>query len=209
MASSNLRETAWKWLQDHPNSSARDISTATGINITHCRDSLNTWLKKGWVIQKKTKGKTRYPKRFSVDESAEPVWGQRGRIGSKIRYRHQKTKRQKLWNNMKIGRKFTVSDLVSSIDVEESTARNYLIYLNKSGFVVERSRKPEKKRLSPSQGKEIEWLLIRDTGRLAPIVRREGCWDQNEQKLYPFQVPLKERQKQHCSSKEDMTNDMA
>lgn len=40
----------------------------------------------------------------------------------------------------------------------------------------------------PHRGEVAKYQLLRDTGRFAPIVRQNGCWDQNQQRLYPFLV---------------------
>jgi hypothetical protein len=38
------------------------------------------------------------------------------------------------------------------------------------------------------KGQVSTYQLLRDTGRLCPIVRSDGCFDQNENKLHLFNI---------------------
>ncbi|SHO56074.1 hypothetical protein [Vibrio quintilis] len=180
----NIRQAIWEYISSHPNCRAEDLSAHLDIPITPCRNAIHGLIQKGLIHKTDGTGHVGRPFKYQVSTDEPPVWGKSP--GGKIKIRSKKTNRQKLWNNMKISKKFTVSDLLSTLEIGENTARNYLTYLVKGGYVIEKSRAPNKKRLSPSSGKEIEWFLIKDTGRLAPIVRHDGLWDQNEQKFYPF-----------------------
>ncbi|HEB4980873.1 TPA: hypothetical protein R0E67_004479 [Aeromonas dhakensis] len=66
-----------------------------------------------------------------------------------------------------------------------STSNHAAIYtkaLTKAGYVKVLAK------AMPHLGEVAKYRLLRDTGRHAPIVRRNGCWDQNQQRLYPFLV---------------------
>ena len=92
--------------------------------------------------------------------------------------RFKKNTRQKIWNNMKIQRAFSIASVVSSLEVPKTTAYAYIRPLHLSGYLQK-------------SGKN-KYRFIRDTGRLAPIVRKLGCWDQNLMTLFLFNDALKE-----------------
>lgn len=76
---------------------------------------------------------------------------------------------------MKIGGCFTISSVVASIEVPQTTAYAYIRPLQRAGYLKLIRTGPNKYR------------LIRDSGRLAPIVRKTGCWDQNLMQLFTFE----------------------
>jgi len=58
--------------------------------------------------------------------------------------------------------------------------------LEKSGY-VKKLNETEVGRLLPLQVRQFAtYQLIRDTGRRAPVTRKDGCFDQNELVFYPF-----------------------
>ena len=201
----NMRQKVWEYAKAHPLCNAQQLSRELSLSIVQVRDALHGLVQKELMMRVKGTGHVSSPYLYKTTGS-EPCFGKGKSPSKKVSKRFNKTNRQKLWNNMKISRKFTISELLSTISVGESTARNFVTYLLKTGYVVEKSRLPSKKRLSVMNGKEIEWLLIRDTGRLAPIVRKDGCWDQNEQKMYLFPIVQNGRSQQ--VGKEE-SNDMA
>lgn len=85
------------------------------------------------------------------------------------------------WAALRIRQKATVFDLAELARRGEATAeariRAYLLALERAGYVVRLAR-PESTR---PRGKAARWLLVRDTGPLAPVVRtkRGDVWDRN------------------------------
>ncbi|MCX9564934.1 hypothetical protein IG518_20580, partial [Vibrio cholerae] len=89
---------------------------------------------------------------------------------------------QKLWNNMKIEQVFSIKSITSTLDIKESTANRFVKKLQKAGYLV---RVINGRRVASNEF-NYRYRLIKDTGRLAPLSRRNGLWDLNEQKFYPF-----------------------
>ena len=88
----------------------------------------------------------------------------------------QGTLRQKAWLAMQIKGKFTLSDLVRNAVSAESVAKDprnnigrYVKALERVGIVSEMKRRMVP--TSPTSNGEKRWMLVRDLGRKAPVVR--------------------------------------
>jgi hypothetical protein len=68
----------------------------------------------------------------------------------------------------------------------------YLSALERAGYVKCVNRRKNANGKYQVMGKYRVYMLLNNTGRLYPIVRKDGCWDQNEQQLYPFNETIKE-----------------
>lgn len=176
MPNTNKRIGAWLQMLLRDRFTAKQIADAQGINIRQCHTTLRTFVKRGLIHQVSGTGKVGNPKIYQVVLGEMPSFGS-GRTLARI---HKKTGRQKLWNNMKIARKFTVADLLSTVSVAKTSAQEYVNKLLKAGYLEV---------IRPKQyfpNSEPKYLLIRDTGRLSPQVLSEGCWDRNQEKLYQY-----------------------
>ena len=96
----------------------------------------------------------------------------------------------RLWRAMRLQAKFTTPDLVALAARDESHAHHaaarYLRHLAVAGYVLRhRTRTPGH---APTSNGFIRWSLVRDTGDLAPIVRRDGLYDPNTQELIPWTI---------------------
>lgn len=99
-----------------------------------------------------------------------------------LHYHRQPRARARAWTSMRVLTRcqgnFTLPDLVATAAIAESNARHYLRALDRGGY-LRRLRKPEPGRAS---GHAL-WRLIRDTGPVAPRVRRDGeICDPNERR---------------------------
>lgn len=87
--------------------------------------------------------------------------------------RVKNTLRERAWRSMRVQKRFTIPDIVSSAAIEtdgnphESVAR-YLRALRDAGYVKASARRVDK--VSETSNGFKVWMLIRDTGRLAPVV---------------------------------------
>ncbi|WP_283132507.1 hypothetical protein [Enterovibrio norvegicus] len=205
MANESQRQKAWEYLLENPNIESNTLAAAIGMDKNMCRDTLRYWQERGWVEQVGGRGTTNDPMRFSTTLDAKPLWGGEARKGFSVKKHYKKNKRQMLWNNMKIERKFTAHSIVSSINVALPTAYDYIRTLVKAGYI---ELLPGSRRSRRLDTMKYRYLLVRDTGRLAPIARKNGCWDQNEQKLYPFETAEPKNRRSKRSSKEDLNHDL-
>ena len=88
---------------------------------------------------------------------------------------------------MKIAGRFSIRDLIMTASIGEGTAQNYISKLLKAGYITVVAKVDQSLPVRERKGLRGCYRLIRNTGRLAPIVRDDGCWDQNQQVLYPNQ----------------------
>ena len=104
----------------------------------------------------------------------------------------QGTLRQKAWLAMQIKGKFTLSDLVRNTVPAGSAAKDprnnlgrYVAGLLRVGILIEMKRRMAP--AAPTSNGEKRWMLVRDVGRKAPIVRFDGSgvFDPNSGQTIP------------------------
>lgn len=162
--------------------SCADIANELNVSKNHCRNVLNAFVEQGCAVKQKV-GRIFH---FAVIAASKPRLTS-GRSTATKR-QHKKTGRQKIWNSLKIQRVVSIADLVCLASVTEANASLYLRKLVNSGYVRVKHSVNTALANSEIKGQVSTFQLLRDTGRLCPIVRKGGCWDQNEQKLYLFNV---------------------
>lgn len=91
--------------------------------------------------------------------------------------------RQRIWNCLRMSKKVTVDDIAMRvIDGDERDPRSniskYLHGLKRAGYVLSLSREMP---LKPTSNGALRWVLISDTGPLAPVIRvsRQSVFDPN------------------------------
>ncbi|MCT6700893.1 hypothetical protein [Rheinheimera sp. 4Y26] len=185
----NKHELAWNYMKQKDCFLVSEVANAVDMDIELCRKSIKRLEEKGCVQVISGIGVAGRPFVYKVIASndAKPQFGRGGTVGNK-RLRKGKTGQQLIWNSLRINRVATVSMIVAVTQVSERTVYRYLNSLEKAGYVSCRRPSRENKSNQERIGEEGAWVLRRETGPKAPILRRsEGFWDQNEQKLYPFQ----------------------
>lgn len=83
---------------------------------------------------------------------------------------------QQVWQSMRIQRRFTTADLLTTADAGKSQVHKYCCALAKAGYL--RLQVP---RVSGRPGSRDLWVLVRDSGPTAPIARKDrtGVYDPN------------------------------
>jgi len=102
------------------------------------------------------------------------------------------TIRTKAWRAMRIKGKFSLEDLGRSVlDGSEEgkeplhNIRKYVVGLQKAGYLLEMKRRARGS--APTSNGSKRWMLVRNTGPLAPVIRKGSqVWDQNEERNYLF-----------------------
>lgn len=163
-----------------------DVANELNVSVNHCRNVLNGFVQQKCAVKQKV-GRIYH---FAVIAAAQPRLTQGRSTGSKRQYK--KTGRQKIWNSLKIQRVVSVADLVCLASVSEANASLYLRKLVNSNYVRVKCAVNTALPNCEIKGQVSTYQLLRDTGRLCPIVRKDGCWDQNEQQFYPFNGQNKE-----------------
>lgn len=90
---------------------------------------------------------------------------------------------QQAWQAMRVMRRFTSADILVTAAVGESALHKYLQLLGRTGYI--RLAQP---RVSGRPGSRHVWAMVRDTGPVAPIRRKDGTgvFDRNTCKVWPL-----------------------
>ncbi|MFM4867260.1 hypothetical protein [Aeromonas caviae] len=186
-------EQVWLWMCQQESFDLLELIAQAPIKQANAYQLMRRWLAYGHLqcVCEKMRGRrvSFRGSRYQVTDPARaPQFGSGNRFNSprKKRRIHRKTVQQKMWNTMKISRFFTLSDLAITSGVDDSGASTYTTFLIRAGYV----RLVNKIERFKVKGDQNRYQLIRDTGRFAPMVRakQRGCWDQNEQHFYQFDV---------------------
>jgi hypothetical protein len=95
-------------------------------------------------------------------------------------WRRQPRARDRLWQSMRVLRRFTLPDLSATAEASETNAGNYIRGLLKSKYVA-----IVRPRQSGRKGGHVIYQLQRDTGPKAPRLQRDGnTYDPNEHHVY-------------------------
>jgi len=94
---------------------------------------------------------------------------------------------QRVWQSMRIMRRFTSADLMTTSEAGETAVHKYVAALAAAGYL-----RLAVARVSGRPGSRDVWLLVRDSGPLAPIRRRDrtGVFDTNTQQVWSLQGQL-------------------
>ncbi len=89
--------------------------------------------------------------------------------------------RDRIWQSMRVLRRFTLPDLVATTGASRENAKKYVRGLVRAGYL---------RCLSPyargRKGGHAVWMLARDTGPHAPRLQADGqTYDPNERRVYP------------------------
>lgn len=184
MSTETKTRVAWQWCCQQPSFSSKQLQQAAEMTKRYSDVVIADWVKTGVV--ERISGSQRPVIYRVVDPQSPPKVGRGSmRQSSYVRRRMwRKTQQQKMWNTMLINRSFGLADLMLTCDSQLSKSYTYVERLVRAGYVKVLHRRGNH---LPFNERELShYQLVRDTGRLAPIIRPNGCWDQNEQRLYPF-----------------------
>lgn len=152
------------------------LTQRTGLNRTEACESLGVLCRRG--LARKVE-----PGLYVVTSTGRAFCRDGGQVtggpyaGTAVRVRRG-TLRNKLWRAARMARKFTIADLLQlcgegSLD----GARKYLDRLERAGYLRRLGNRPK----SAGAGNVVRWVLIRDTGRLSPVLNaaRTTVYDPN------------------------------
>ncbi len=93
---------------------------------------------------------------------------------------------QRVWQSMRVMRRFSTANLQATAEAGESAVRKYLMALRRAGFVI-----LVQERVSGRPGSRDVWALVRDSGPAAPIRRHDGSgvYCPNTDKLHALALP--------------------
>ena len=160
--------------------SCAEIASDLKVSTNHCRNVLNRFVEQKCAVKQRV-GRLYH---YAVIAASQPRLTT-GR-STQSKRQHKKTGRQKIWNCLKIQKIVSVIDLVCLASVTQANAEKYMRKLVAAGYARLKYAVDISKPNKEIKGQVSTYQLIKDTGRLCPIVRADGCWDQNQQQLYLF-----------------------
>jgi hypothetical protein len=103
--------------------------------------------------------------------------------GSFSKARPNRDARQRAWASMRYLRVFTGPQIEMVSDINYDNLKKYLRALELAGYL---QRRRAKRNGSPAG--HVDWVLVRNTGPLHPIVRRDrsGVYDPNTDEVHPL-----------------------
>lgn len=91
--------------------------------------------------------------------------------------------RARLWQSMRVLRRFTVADIVAAGEVGESAATKYVRFLRQAGYL--RVVQPKREGIT---GGHAVYALVRDTGPHAPRIGNRALRDPNIEPTAPAEM---------------------
>ena len=183
----NCSAQIWECLGKHQQPvSTMELAAETGLKKPYVSHILNKLFQQKYVSKHKVQKNTYWQQ----IEAANPSFNRAKRQVTTIR--KKKTGRQKMWNSMKINGVFTMTDLMMCAEVKRANAVEYLQKLVAAGYVKALTRGKKLKRTSHQGRQQTRYRLLHDTGRFTPIIRKDGVWDQNQQKHHSYMSDNKE-----------------
>ena len=101
----------------------------------------------------------------------------------------------RVWQSMRVMRRFTTANLQATAEAGESAVRKYLMALRQAGYV-----RLVQARSSGHAGSRDVWALVRDSGPAAPIRRADGSgvYDPNTGALYVLDAVIQTQGASHA-----------
>lgn len=108
-----------------------------------------------------------------------------GKTGMHRTAETRRTARDRIWQSMRILRRFSLPDLVATAEAGDNNCLKYTRGLSAAGIVRLIKPKDEGKK-----GGHIQWALVRDLGPKSPRLRADGTtFDPNTGAVYDGGLP--------------------
>lgn len=103
------------------------------------------------------------------------------RTGDFTRHRHISGPRDRAWTSMRVLRRFTRPQIEATAEISRDNVATYITRLRQTGYL--RITTPN---VQGRAGSHAVYLLVRDTGPRAPIIRKIGkqAYDPNNDQVY-------------------------
>lgn len=170
----SLSQQCWEWISEQPDFHSTDLARAVCQPMPKIKSVMDEFLRKGYVEAANTAAK---PYVYRKSEEATPKFS-RGRPNS----HNPRNSRQRIWQAIRfLGKRFTIEEVQAAANTSRSNVTRYLSDLVNYQYVIKVRGQwgpaPQK------HARECMYLLVENTGRLYPVVRKTGLWDQNLKRL--------------------------
>ena len=180
-AKKSPRELAWELMLEKKSFSVREVYKACSMSQGQVSSFVQQLLRKECIRKVKITKNSR-DTRYEIVNGNKPSF-LKGLTNSSARV--PSVTRQRMWNSIRVLRKFDIPDVMMAAEVKRNTVSRFFVELSKAGYI--RKIHPR----GAKQGDRSVFILCRNTGPIAPIARKKlGMWDENEQKLYEAKESL-------------------
>lgn len=159
------------------------LALKTGLGLRSTAGATSLLLLRGLVERSQEGDFAATPEGLAFHQSGAPFRPGPVRPHHRVRPK-PKTFIQRIWTSMRLRRRFTLDDIVTTVAMSGDTkaygtVQRYIHALRKAGYVATLSLRTEPTR--PTSNGCLLLSLVRDTGDLAPALRRDGSvFDRNE-----------------------------
>ncbi|GAB5379001.1 MAG: hypothetical protein Alis3KO_00640 [Aliiglaciecola sp.] len=176
MVVKSLSQRCWEWIEQQPDFQVKDLVVEMEQPTKTIRSIVDEFVRKGAVKGRKT---ARLASLYERTGENPPSFSR-----ERKNPHSENNSRQRIWSAIKFYRTFTIDDVVSTTSVSRGSVNRYISELCKYGYVA-RTRKQRGGNKSQRGFTKCKYLLLEDTGRKYPVIRKTGLWDQNKQLLVP------------------------
>lgn len=167
----SLSQRCWEWIENQPDFQVKDLVIEMEQPTETIRSIVDELVKKGAVQSRKTSNLARL---YTKTGANQPCFSR-----ARNNPHPENNSRQRIWSAMKFFKTFTIEEVVATTKVSKSNVNRYISELCKYGYVA-RTRKQRSGGSSQKHFGKCKYLLVKDTGRKYPVIRKTGLWDQNK-----------------------------
>jgi hypothetical protein len=165
-----LSQRSWEWIIKQPDFHTTELAVVLDVPRIKIKRVLDVFIRKGCVVAVNTNAK---PYVYQAVAENEPNFSR-----DSGNSHPPANARQKIWQAMRFLNSFTVDEVMAASDQTRSNVNRFISALTQFGYVVKtRKQNPDRTHKRPSTPNR--YLLVNNTGRLYPIVRKNDLWDQN------------------------------
>jgi hypothetical protein len=175
MKKMTLSQRAWEWIRQQPDFTSGDLAQNMDVSL-YSAQMIISHLQDKAALKRTNTGVN--PAVYQAVKDFEPHLP-----GKNTTAPRPSCMRQKVWQAMRFLNDFTVGDLMATAECTRSTAERFICDLVRFEYVFISKPQQKKARMSERKGSEVRYRMLKNTGRLYPIIRPDGLYDQNTKKL--------------------------
>lgn len=175
----NCRERVWAAMRELREFRAADLAAAADVPEGTARFYIHMFKRGGLVeVAIPSAPGSRVPGIFALihDPGERAPW-----IVGDARAHKPTGVRSRIWQSMRVLRRFTVPDLAATAEVSEDRAREFVRWLHRIGYLR------QLRHATGNPGGHALYQLVRDTGPKPVRVGRDGIYDPNTRDFFPWQ----------------------
>ncbi|WP_337840482.1 hypothetical protein [Rheinheimera sp.] len=176
----SLSQRAWEWIKQQPEFTSKQLAAHMEVSLRSAQMVI-AYLQEKKAIQ--TLHSSLNPVIYAAVDGACPVFPGKARFHPRL-----KSARQTMWQAMRFLHRFTVCEVEATAETSRANVMKFLSDLTKAGYVKIITPQRRKASMQQRRGHKVQYLLVKNTGRLYPIVRPGEVYDQNLKTTTPIKT---------------------